>query len=61
MKKTLIIGATILAVTIGQPVTVNGGLNVVSAATNEQAKFSDVKGHWAQNEIEFLAEKGVIN
>ncbi|MDX8363933.1 hypothetical protein [Cytobacillus sp. IB215665] len=39
MKRTLIIGATILAVTIGQPVTVNGELNVVSTGTNEEAKF----------------------
>jgi protein involved in sex pheromone biosynthesis len=53
MKKTLIIGMLILALVL-QGFTPH---SYVEAAT----KFTDVQGHWSENDVEFMVEQGAIS
>ncbi|WP_163539709.1 S-layer homology domain-containing protein [Gracilibacillus sp. YIM 98692] len=62
MKKLIIIGATLLTVSLTQPL---GGLlhspNVVEAKVNENGSFSDIKDHWAKSVIDLMVDKGVVS
>lgn len=49
MKKTLIIGLMLLTFGIGQSVSAEG------------ANFKDIRGHWAQSDIDYMVEQGAIS
>jgi hypothetical protein len=61
MKKALIFGTVFLAVSSVTPSYTNLVSPVAAASTtNAEVSYLDIKGHWAQKEIEYLASKGVI-
>ncbi|OEH92537.1 S-layer homology domain-containing protein [Bacillus solimangrovi] len=64
MKKSIMIGVTLLALCMGQTVQASGiteSTPLVAAATKKaNIQLSDSNGHWAQSDIEFMVEQGVI-
>ncbi|OEH94107.1 S-layer homology domain-containing protein [Bacillus solimangrovi] len=63
-EKSLIIGATLLTLSLGQTVQaadISESTPLVAAATKKaNIQLSDSNGHWAQSDIEFMVEQGVI-
>ncbi|AGA60036.1 putative S-layer protein (plasmid) [Thermobacillus composti KWC4] len=58
MKKFLI---TAMAVITFVGCVVTGAKEPVKAATSQTVTFSDIKGHWAENDIKTAIQKGYVN